>query len=145
VKSAYSLLEGADPAEGTGGSLAREARCRPVAVTDVNNLFGVYEISEDAGGRRGRAADRRLPSFGRDLDEPTSALATGRAHDARASAHLPVLVQNEIGYRNLAKLLSAAYLGAEPGDWPHVKAAALAAHAEGLIALTGGPGGRSTA
>ena len=50
-------------------------------------------------------------------------------------------MQNEAGYRNLAKLLSAAYLGAEPGDWPHVKAALLAAHAEGLIALTGGPGG----
>jgi DNA polymerase III subunit alpha len=29
----------------------------------------------------------------------------------------------------------------EPGDWPHVTADLLAAHAEGLIALTGGPGG----
>ena len=55
--------------------------------------------------------------------------------------HLPLLVQNEAGYRNLTKLLSAAYLEAEPGDWPHVKADKLAAHAEGLIALTGGPGG----
>src|SRR5258708_1873970 len=54
---------------------------------------------------------------------------------------LPLLVQNDIGYRNLTKLLSAAYLGAEPGDWPHVNASMLAQHSEGLIALTGGPGG----
>ena len=40
----------------------------------------------------------------------------------RKPPHLPLLVQNEAGYRNLTKLLSAAYLGAEPGDWPHVKA-----------------------
>ena len=52
-----------------------------------------------------------------------------------------MLVQNDIGYRNLTKLLSAAYLDAEPGDWPHVKAAMLAKHSDGLIALTGGPGG----
>ncbi len=54
---------------------------------------------------------------------------------------LPLLVQNEAGYRNLSKLLSAAYLEAAPGDWPHVKADKLAAHSHGLIALTGGPGG----
>ncbi len=54
---------------------------------------------------------------------------------------IALLVQNDAGYRNLSKLLSAAYLGAEPGDWPHVKADLLAAHSEGLIALTGGPGG----
>src|SRR5262249_47734751 len=45
------------------------------------------------------------------------------------------------GYQNLTKLLSAAYLKAEPGDWPHIKSQALAEHAEGLIVLTGGPGG----
>ena len=54
---------------------------------------------------------------------------------------LPLLVQNDTGYRNLTKLLSAAYLSVEPGDWPHVKPEQLAAHADGLIALTGGPGG----
>ena len=55
--------------------------------------------------------------------------------------HVALLVQNEAGYLNLTKLLSAAYLEVEAGDWPHVKAEALCAHAEGLILLTGGPGG----
>jgi DNA polymerase-3 subunit alpha len=52
-----------------------------------------------------------------------------------------LLAQNEAGYRNLTKLLSAAYLEVEPGDWPHVTAERLYAHSEGLILLTGGPGG----
>src|SRR6202000_389112 len=45
VKSAYSLLEGAlRPYELAG--LARDAGMPAVAVTDVNNLFGVYELSD---------------------------------------------------------------------------------------------------
>jgi DNA polymerase-3 subunit alpha len=54
---------------------------------------------------------------------------------------MPVLVQNDVGYANLSKLLSAAYLKAEPGDWPHVGAPTLCEHTDGLIALSGGPGG----
>ena len=55
--------------------------------------------------------------------------------------HVVLLVQNEAGYLNLTKLLSAAYLEVEAGDWSHVKAAKLFAHNDGLILLTGGPGG----
>ncbi len=45
VKSAYSLLEGAIRPEELA-RLARENAMPAVAVTDVNNLFGVYEISD---------------------------------------------------------------------------------------------------
>src|SRR3954462_7549973 len=45
VRSIYSLLEGAvRPKE--LAKLAREARMPAVAVTDTNNLFGTYEISD---------------------------------------------------------------------------------------------------
>ena len=45
VKSAYSLLEGAiRPKE--LAELARDAGMPAVAVTDINNLFGVYEIAD---------------------------------------------------------------------------------------------------
>ena len=45
MKSAYSLLEGAvRPKE--LAKLAREGAMPAVAVTDVNNLFGVFEITE---------------------------------------------------------------------------------------------------
>ena len=45
VKSAYSLLEGAVRPKDLPG-LARDAGSPAVAVTDTNNLFGVYEISD---------------------------------------------------------------------------------------------------
>jgi DNA polymerase-3 subunit alpha len=45
VKSAYSLLEGAIR-PGELAKLARDNSMPAVAVTDTDNLFGVYEISE---------------------------------------------------------------------------------------------------
>ena len=134
VKSAYSLLEGAvRPKE--LAQLARDGGMPAVAVTDVNNLFGVFEITETLvkGGVQ--------PIVGCLLAVELAAPTSGIGSRAKPP-YLPVLVQNDAGYRNLTKLLSASYLDAEAGDWPHVTAAKLADHADGLIALTGGPGGR---
>src|SRR6202012_4787018 len=135
VKSAYSLLEGAirpyDLPE-----LAREAGMPAVAVTDVNNLFGVYEISDNLAKAGVQPIVGCLLSV--ELDETPR---IGSVGVQRKPPHIAILVQNDAGYRNLTKLLSAAYLEAEPGDFPHVKAAMLAEHSDGLIALTGGPGG----
>ena len=52
-----------------------------------------------------------------------------------------LLAKTEAGYRNLMRLASRAYLETEQGDEPHVTLDALAADAEALIALTGGPDG----
>ena len=135
VKSAYSLLEGAIRAKELA-DLARDAGMPAVAVTDVNNLFGTYELSDALAKAGVQPIVGCLLSVELEDAAPANALATRRKPPG-----LPLLVQNDVGYRNLTKLLSAAYLGAEPGDWPHVKAAMLAKHSEGLIALTGGPGG----
>jgi DNA polymerase-3 subunit alpha len=134
VKSAYSLLEGAvRPKELP--SLARDAGTPAVAVTDANNLFGVFEISEALvkGGIQ--------PIVGTLLSVELLGRSPHHQGSHRKPPHLPLLVQNEGGYRNLTKLLSAAYLEVEAGDWPHVTADRLFAHSDGLIALTGGPGG----
>ena len=134
VKSAYSLLEGAvRPKE--LADLARDAGTPAAAVTDSNNLFGVYEIAETLT----KAGIQ--PIIGALLSvefAPRSPLQTG---SRKKPPHVPLLVQNDAGYQNLTKLLSSAYLDVEVGDWPHVKAEKLFAHSEGLIALTGGPGG----
>ena len=61
--------------------------------------------------------------------------------DAPGADSVVLLVQDETGYRNLLKLLSKAYLDGEPADEPRVTLDALAEHADGLIALTGGPQG----
>src|SRR5665213_617733 len=135
VKSAYSLLEGAiRPHE--LADLTRDAGMPAVAVTDVNNLFGVYEISDTLAKAGVQPIVGCLLSV--ELDETPR---VGSVGVQRKQPHLALLVQNDAGYRNLTKLLSAAYLDAEPGDFPHVKAALLAEHSEGLIVLTGGPGG----
>src|SRR3974390_2249476 len=135
VKSAYSLLEGAiRPKE--LAELARLNAMPAAAVTDVNNLFGVFEVSEALAKAGVQPIVGALLSV--ELDERENVAGLGRSERPPA---LALLVQNEQGYRNLAKLLSVAYLGAAPGDWPHVDAEMLASHAEGLIALTGGPGG----
>ena len=135
VKSAYSLLEGATR-PGELAELARDHAMPAVAVTDANNLFGVFEISETLAKRGVQPIVGCLLSV--DLDDKPVAAGMVSRHKP---AQLPVLVQNADGYRNLSKLLSGAYLKAAPGDWPCVKTADLAAHSEGLIALTGGPGG----
>src|SRR5215469_12464819 len=135
VKSAYSLLEGAMRPDEIA-DLARAQAMPAVAVTDINNLFGVYEISETLAKAGVQPIIGALLSV--DLDEK-AVLAPGFMRDKPTA--LPLLVQNEMGYRNLAKLLSGAYLDVEPGDWAHVKTDKLAQHGEGLIALTGGPGG----
>ena len=135
VKSAYSLLEGA-MRPGELADMAGANGMPAVAVTDVNNLFGVFEISETLAKKGVQPIVGALVSI-----EPNDARTVAGLTRSERPPMLPLLVQNEAGYRNLAKLLSIAYLGAEPGEWPHVKESALAAHAEGLIALTGGPGG----
>ena len=134
VKSAYSLLEGAvRPKE--LADLAKYAGTPAVAVTDVNNLFGVFEITETLlkAGIQPIVGTLLSVEFA-----PRNPIQTG---SRKKPPHVALLVQNEAGYLNLTRLLSAAYLDVEPGDWPHVKAEKLFAHAEGLILLTGGPGG----
>ena len=135
VKSAYSLLEGA-VRPGELAELARESAMPAVAVTDVNNLFGTYELSDTLAKAGIQPIVGCLVSV--ELEDAPAVHVGGVRRKPPAMA---LLVQNDTGYRNLSKLLSTAFLGAEPGDWPHVTAAQLAAHAEGLIALTGGPGG----
>jgi DNA polymerase-3 subunit alpha len=132
LRSAYSLLEGAvRPKE--LAKLAREARMPAVAVTDSNNLFGAYEISETLA----KAGIQPITGVTLSVDlEPPQPSAAPRTYPV-----LALLVKDEEGYVQLSQLLSSAYLDTEPGDLPHASAAALAAHGRGLIALTGGPNG----
>ena len=134
VKSAYSLLEGAMRPKDIAG-LAREHGMPAVAITDVNNLFGVYEIGDTL------ARSGIQPIVGALLSVEASGIKQPSMGVRRKPPLLPLLVQNDLGYANLSRLLSAAYLDAEPGDWPHVDLATLADFSDGLIALSGGPGG----
>src|ERR1700735_1898295 len=102
VKSAYSLLEGA-VRPGELAKLARGMDMPAVAVTDNDNLFGVYEITDTLI----KAGVQHIVGALLSLE-----LSASREPGQRAKKppKLPLLVQDEAGYQNLTKLLSAAYL-----------------------------------
>jgi len=142
VHSAYSLSEGAIPAKKLV-ALSREQGMPAVAVTDTNNLFGALEFSSAAAGSGVQPIIGCQLSVLMETDEGAED-NRGRSRPAKAgpeAAPLVFLVQNDTGYRNLLKLLAHAYLETEDAHDPHVPLELLEEHSEGLIALTGGPGG----
>jgi DNA polymerase-3 subunit alpha len=132
VHSAYSLSEGAIKNKQLI-DLCKRNSMPAVAVTDTGNLFGAMEftgLAKDAGVQ---------PITGCQLG-----LARPRdPHQTQIPApdQLVLLVQNEVGYNNLMKLTSTAYLEGEPGTAPQISLDLLAEHADGLLALSGGPKG----
>ena len=129
VRSAYSLLEGAIKADKLG-VLAAKAGMPAVAIADRADLFGALEFSQsckDAGVQP--IIGCALPVIGWGPED----------RYARAPTVM-LLAQSEAGWLNLMALSSLAYL--EPaGDEPSVTWETLAARAEGLILLSGGPDG----
>src|ERR1700744_5284068 len=89
VKSAYSLLEGALRAKELA-KLARDMAMPAVAVTDTNNLFGVFEISETLAKEGVQAIVGCLVSV--ELDESRRVACRGSVQNP---LQLPLLVQND--------------------------------------------------
>src|SRR5213595_338806 len=123
----YSLLDGAVRMR----DLMKEAvkmKMPAVAITDHGNLFGAIDFYQCA-----KAAGIR-PIIG------CEAYITSGSHKEKPSGettyHFTLLAENESGYRNLVKLISAADLD---GFYyrPRVDKDLLAAHADGLIGLSG--------
>ena len=119
--SCWSLREGAsstDEMVTQGLALGYEA----LALTDHDNLYGAMEFAQGAKSRGLR------PITGCELT-----LAPG---DGTATSHLTVLAATVDGYRNLCRLLSAAYK-THGKDSPLVEEDWLWEHHEGLIVLSG--------
>ncbi len=135
LHSAYSLLEGAIRVKDIV-KLCKALGMPAVALTDTGNLFGALEFSETlAGAGIQPIVGCTLPIMLDEGDEP------GRGPRRDISGTLALLAKNEVGYLNLMKLSSRAFLGPEPGEPAHVSLDLVAEHGEGLICLTGGPGG----
>ncbi len=133
VHTAYSLSEGAITVDELV-SLCESHSMPAVAITDTANLFGALEVSMSC------AQSGIQPIIGTILGvAPFKESAS--SHGPPDTDWLVILVQNEIGYRNLLKLSSTAYLAGEDGGSPCISYSLLKEHADGLIALTGGPSG----
>jgi DNA polymerase III subunit alpha len=138
VHSAYSLLEGALTIPRLA-ALAKADGAPALALTDSNNLFGALEFSEAMAGTGIQPiigctlaltfTPERETTPGTDLRGP------------RADGRIALLAKDEAGYANLMRLSTSAYFTAADTGEAVVSIADLASHAEGLIALTGGPEG----
>ncbi len=129
VHSQYSLLDGAcrlpDLVEA-----ARKNRMPALAITDHGNLFGAIEFYEACmkGGVKPIIGVEAYVAPGSRLDKEAKGIQ-------EASFHLILLAKDEQGYRNLLKLISAAYL---EGFYyrPRIDKELLRRHSKGLICLS---------
>src|SRR5438309_9152611 len=123
----YSLLDGAVRMR----ELMNEAvkmKMPAVAITDHGNLFGAidfYQCAKAAGIKPIIGCEAYITS-GSYKEKPSR----------ESNFHFTLLSENETGYRNLVKLISAAHLD---GFYyrPRIDKDLLASHADGLIGLSG--------
>jgi DNA polymerase-3 subunit alpha len=142
VHSSYSLLEGALPVKRLA-KLAKADAQPALAITDRNNLFGALEFSEalsEEGIQPIIGCTLALATEPEMRGSPGLKPAGGEGGGWLAGS-IALLAKDETGYRNLVRLSSSAFVDAPDHLPPHVGLETLARHAEGLIALTGGPEG----
>ncbi|NLX57422.1 MAG: DNA polymerase III subunit alpha [Planctomycetaceae bacterium] len=128
--SHYSLLDGA-------GSIdrliqrAHDQGMTALALTDHGNLHGALEFYQKArkAGLKPIVGYEAYIAPGSRFDKSTGSMR-------EASYHLTLLAENRVGFQNLLKLASAAYL---EGFYfkPRIDKTLLEAHCEGLICLSG--------
>jgi DNA polymerase-3 subunit alpha len=136
VHSSFSLLEGALPIARLA-ELAKADRQPALALTDTDNMFGVLEFSDKLAGLGIQPIIGC--SLAVDCGDGTPESRTGGA-DARLP-RLVLLAARDEGYRHLIRLTSRAFLETPSDARPHIKLDWLDGESDGLIALTGGPGG----
>jgi DNA polymerase-3 subunit alpha len=129
----YSMLDGASRIPDVIGAVTRDGQ-PAVGITDHGNMYGVldlYKAARDAGVKPVIGMEGYFENGSR-LDRP-------RRTDLE-TFHLTLLAENEVGYRNLMKLSSRAYLEGyyyrPRTDWELIET-----YHEGLVATTGCLGG----
>jgi error-prone DNA polymerase len=143
--SAYSFLDGVSLPEELA-QRAAELSYEALALTDHNSVSGSMELAQTA-------ADHGLRAIhGAEIDlapELTTASRGGAraAYQPRGRAqpgsHVTLLVEDESGWRNLCRIITIAHAHTRDGSGrrelgePQIAAEDLAAHAEGLVCLTG--------
>jgi DNA polymerase-3 subunit alpha len=138
VHSNYSLLEGAIPLARLA-DLAKADKQAALALTDTDNMFGALEFSEKlaSSGIQPIVGCALRLDFG-DTDHGARANASAAGQER---PRIVLLAAREAGYRSLMRLNSRAFLDTPSQEAPHLKLDWLSGETDGLIALTGGPGG----
>ena len=129
VHTEYSLLDGFSNIK----KLVRRAKemgMPALAITDHGTMFGViefYQAAKEAGIQ---------PIIGLEAYLAARSMQEHDAKEDRKSSHLLLLAQNEIGYRNLLQIASAAQLDGFY-YYPRIDKEFLAGHTAGLICTSG--------
>jgi DNA polymerase III subunit alpha len=125
----YSLLDGAIRMKELMKKAA-EFKMPAVAITDHGNLFGAIEFYQEAtrAGVKPIIGCEAYIAPGSHKDRPASR--------RDAAYHFTLLAENETGYRNLVKLVTAAHLDGFHYA-PRIDKELLSAHSTGLIGLSG--------
>ncbi|HET7436226.1 MAG TPA: DNA polymerase III subunit alpha, partial [Thermoanaerobaculia bacterium] len=129
----YSLLDGATRPEDLAKRVGKLGM-QSCAITDHGNMFGAVEFynAMKKEGLKPIIGCEMYVAYGSRFDK--AGVEDGQA-DAGANNHLIVLAQNDTGYRNLVKLVSAGYT---EGFYykPRIDKDLLREHREGLIVLS---------
>ncbi len=135
VHTQFSLLDGANKV----GPLIDHAKASgmdAIAITDHGNMFGAVEFFKKAKekGVKPIIGCEAYLAPGKRTDR--TQIAKSDDFENGGNFHLILLAQNKIGYRNLCRLLSAAY---KEGLYykPRIDKEILAESNEGLIVLSG--------
>jgi DNA polymerase-3 subunit alpha len=128
--SQYSLLDGACRLDQVI-ELAKELKMPALAITDHGNMFGAIEFYTKAlraGIKPIIGCEAYVASGSRFTKQPSNKYPDG-------GFHLVLLAKNQVGYRNLMKLTSAAYI---EGFYhrPRMDKELLRQYSEGLIATS---------
>jgi DNA polymerase-3 subunit alpha len=146
VHSAYSLAEGAvkilEDKPKDGGKplrtdlihLCQNHHMPAMALTDKGNLFGALEFAM-------AAADAGIqPIIGCQIAVLRSEQSNLKTLTRDSLDQLVLLVQNELGYKNLSALVTQTFVATDR-PFPYVTLDELSSHTAGLIALTAGTDG----
>ena len=125
----YSLLDGACRLDRLMDK-AHELKFSSLAITDHGAMHGVIEFYQAA------RAKGIKPIIGCEVYVAPGSRLERKKNDGEKYHHLGLLAKNEAGYKNLIQLTTAAHL---EGYYykPRIDKQLLAAHSEGLIAMSG--------
>jgi len=126
--SHYSLLDGVIKIKDLVAE-AKKQDAKAIAITDHGAMYGVIEFYKKC-----KAAEIK-PIIGVEVYVAFESMTQKRANIDNKRFHLVLLAENNTGYKNLLKIVTASYLD---GFYykPRVDKEFLAAHHEGIIAMS---------
>ncbi len=136
VHSSYSLLEGAITIARLA-ELAKSDKQAALALTDTDNMFGVLEFSEKLAGVGIQPIVGCALAI--DFGDTDHGARNGNVQGERA--RIVLLAARPTGYRSLMRLSSRAFLDTPSNEPPRLQLDWLEGETDGVICLTGGPGG----